>query len=491
MPKWLLADCWRWIKAHPSVKSLENNGTFNVKLRFIPNHPAAPALHLLLQRLVEELGTDGIPAGFRNPIARGEQRQAQSWRTAETLLANILHLSTTKKDSLAVGLSPSHYSGSELSSSGIINLLKLGEERRLWILKPGVPGFGSFGGKLARLVPYKKFRSLQSEVFASGVGEDISYSEPLDPIRLSDAQGNPVAPHRWRPKNKLTRERLRRIQTVITETNSLLANYTIRSGDRQLFPVLYAVFNRDFEHGGRFYTARGGHTNLPAAKRHAITFHSPSSKPLPSVELDYDGLHVRILYHLSGSEFPHDEDPYGRVLDVLGKDPTAVFEEAPSIRDDLKYMLLAFINGTATAKQQAANANHRLFYGKTEQRRRAVEERIRRWRKAGLLQMPNGKPSAEHVLEAFRSAHEPIRKSFSTGCGLHLQNLDAAMALAILEDLTKAEIPTLPVHDSFIVPKGSERKLRQAMENAYRSVLRERTTKDTRFSIPINQKLAN
>src|SRR4029079_16904363 len=53
-----------------------------------------------------------------------------------------------------------------------------------------------------------------------------------------------------------------------------------------LHPTLVAIYNSDFDHGGRLYTARGGHQGLGKAERATILFDGR-----PSVELDYGGLH--------------------------------------------------------------------------------------------------------------------------------------------------------------------------------------------------------
>jgi hypothetical protein len=81
--KWKLADSLAWIRRHRLHKAVKNNTTFNRKMRFIPNHPTAPALQVLLRRLVEELAAGDLPDKCRRPIPAGAQRDAQSWRTSE------------------------------------------------------------------------------------------------------------------------------------------------------------------------------------------------------------------------------------------------------------------------------------------------------------------------------------------------------------------------------------------------------------------------
>jgi len=74
-------------------------------------------------------------------------------------------------------------------------------------------------------------------------------------------------------------------------------------GRRQIRPVHYAIFTQHWGWHGRLYTGRYGHQSLRKIERQSILFNG-----CPSVELDYGGMHARLLYHLAGIDY--QADPY-------------------------------------------------------------------------------------------------------------------------------------------------------------------------------------
>ena len=199
------------------------------------------------------------------------------------------------------------------------------------------------------------------------------------------------------------------------------------------------------------------------------------------------------------TEFPLDIDPYGVVLDTMGRDPKAVFDDFPAIRDDLKTMLLALICGRGSRKQAVSRADWRLFRFwtaiKDEATRRQERDHCKarevRWAEAGLVVLSDhGKPSARIVLESFEKAHRPIRSSFSTGCSLSLQNIDATITHWVLFDMMLSDedrcIPCLPVHDSFIAPRAYENTLRATMAKTDQHVMQQQARRNESSQIPIN-----
>lgn len=123
----------------------------------------------------------------------------------------------------------------------------------------------------------------------------------------------------------------------INESNSLY-EITYRKFDRwddsftarrRLRPVHYARFTNDFDHHGRLYTDRYGHQSLSKSERSTIWFDGRQS-----VELDFSGMHPRLLYHLEGIDFRGD--PY-----KLWGDATT-----PQQRRMVKVLFNALINAT-------------------------------------------------------------------------------------------------------------------------------------------------
>jgi hypothetical protein len=57
----------------------------------------------------------------------------------------------------------------------------------------------------------------------------------------------------------------------------------------------------------------------------------------------------------------------------------------------------------------------------------------------------------EDIVERFQEYHKPIKKHFSSGVGVRLQNSDSRMAELVIQEFTAKKIPILCVHDSFVV----------------------------------------
>jgi hypothetical protein len=470
-----------------SKTALDNNFTLDPSLMFMPKSPDYPLFQDLQRELIEILRATPLPRGCRFPLATGPKRAAASRLNVETLLANFIVAQAVNKDMLAVSLSPNFYAGTRLTA-GMIDLNKLMHEAKLIAQSKGYRTKRE--SRLTRLRPRRRFRRL-----LSGIASDI-YSEPKELINLRRAKERgerraaEIPRTEWPPLGVEQERELHRLRLLLQWFNLVFREYEIdyrpdgKSKRRPLFPVLFTVFTADFDHGGRFYTGRGGHTNLSKEERATIEFNG-----CKTTELDFAGLHIRMLYHLNGHAFNLGADPYGAVLTQLNISPKSTFERFPSIRDDLKETLLALINDKSSRKQAISRAQWRLFNQWTtekdpEERARQAKDAERRsieWQKARL--------SVQKIMTAFEKAHAPIAHEFSAGRGLRLQNLDAQIARIVLSEMMASHadrcIPTLPVHDSFITLRDFKLQLATAMKTSYEAVMREETGRHRRFEIPV------
>jgi hypothetical protein len=131
--------------------------------------------------------------------------------------------------------------------------------------------------------------------------------KPLELIVLRDDAGNPVD-YRDNRETRAMRKRLAELNEGLASQEIGLGTQIIREGDRldnggRAQAQLHRVFHRgDFANGGRFY---GGHwQNIPAeGGRDQITINGQ-----PTTEVDYRGLHIRLLYQEVGKPMP--TDPY-------------------------------------------------------------------------------------------------------------------------------------------------------------------------------------
>lgn len=156
------------------------------------------------------------------------------------------------------------------------------------------------------------------------------------------------------------------------------------------------------------------------------------------MELDYAAHHIRIPYHLEGIDYK--DDPYL----ALTYDP----EE----RKLFKKLLLIALNATSEKKAIGAFRSECIDVA---------------WKTK--LSLTN--KSIAGLLERAREVHHRIAGYIHSGYGRRLQNLDSQITEGILMRMTDTGIPCLPVHDSYIVPKQFEERLRDVMTGEYKAVI--------------------
>jgi hypothetical protein len=248
--------------------------------------------------------------------------------------------------------------------------------------------------------------------------------EPLEIILLRDADGN-LADYRDNRKTRAMRSRLRDINAGLASQQIALDGRIIREGDildngGRARAQLHRVFNRsDFELGGRFYGAHWQNIG----NRHQITING-----LGTVEQDYAGIHIRLLYQEAGKEM--HGDPY----DVDGWP-----------RKQAKLALLIGINARSTTSTI-----------------RALADALR-----GSPGISDPFAAAKALLKAVKARHPDIAYAFGSDAGVRLMNKDAEIAERVMMEMVQATgIVPLAIHDSFIVPTNQEDRLVESMERA-------------------------
>lgn len=253
--------------------------------------------------------------------------------------------------------------------------------------------------------------------------------EPRESIRLKDGDGNLIDYRDTRATNQM-RKNLAIINQKIEDANVALhltdtqfeEMWAVLKGKRKHESRKYVdftqirlhrVFNGSFELGGRFYG--GWWEGIPKEFRPYIEINHQST-----VELDYSGHHVRMLYAEEGLQMP--EDPY----DLDGFD-----------REDQKTAVMIILNAYEESKALRAISSE-------------------------------GIKSSRLLMEKLKERHAPIAKHFHTGVGLKLQNKDAKIAEELmLQMIEESNAVILPIHDSFLVSKGYEQELLEAMNTAF------------------------
>lgn len=237
------------------------------------------------------------------------------------------------------------------------------------------------------------------------------------------------------PETEDMRERLARINSVLsahcidlylTDEEFQALNEEIRADPEKpaVDPSareLHRVFNNgSFEQGGRFYG--GWWQNIPRDYRRLITINGKLT-----VELDFSGIHARILYALVGAKFP--DNPFNMV--GFGE------EHRPLV----KKTFYALVNASGDIKEppEFKEANLGITW----------------------------KEFCDRIMEA----HAPIKRYFKSGYGVKLMKMDSDIAEKVMLHFADEGIPCLSVHDSFIVHHGYESELAQVMRRAFREVV--------------------
>jgi hypothetical protein len=215
----------------------------------------------------------------------------------------------------------------------------------------------------------------------------------------------------------------------------------------QLRPVHYASFVEDFTKGGRIYTGKYGHQGLLKIERRLIRFDGDES-----IELDFSGLHPRMLYHLEGIDYGND--PYA----LWGEDTTKEMRELAKV----------YINALINAKSPESARDACNF--KMRQRTKSGDWRTgKAYRVAvqlhGYSKHTGIKFGDLHPI--VMQKHQRIAHRFGCDMGIELMRMDAVIALNVMNQFARKGIPCLGVHDSFIVPKRHEQELRETMMGKY------------------------
>lgn len=214
--------------------------------------------------------------------------------------------------------------------------------------------------------------------------------------------------------------------------NTGIQNLTIKKGLISYIPLrttfLIRKFNDTFNKGGRFYC--GIESNLSKHLRPFIHINN-----CPTVELDYSGMHIRMLYHLKQRQ--NKKDLYN------------IEPQNPKLRDIYKDVALISINSKI---DKAVKAIRLCLANKPTKK---------------LLPNLNDL-TLKSLIKNFINAHGAIKDKLFSGIGIYLQNLDSMIANNILTHFTKKKVLCLCIHDSFIVPNKYLAKLDQIMKRSYK-----------------------
>lgn len=220
-------------------------------------------------------------------------------------------------------------------------------------------------------------------------------------------------------------------------------SYPLLGTNDNLYPGISAIFSRSsFLCGGRLYSIpqRGiGWQGLPQEQRKTITINDEAT-----VELDFKGLHVSMLYAIMGIQIK--EDPYSGL--------------SAELRPLYKTLMLRLLNAKSVGYTVRSMSD--TVY--TLKRKVLLSPRDLK-----LLDcIHEYQPNWHKLIAELMERHRVIRRFFGSDCGVYLQRLDGEMMLHILSVLAQEGIPALPVHDSVIVPRHAQNRTAEVMQTTYR-----------------------
>ena len=238
------------------------------------------------------------------------------------------------------------------------------------------------------------------------------------------------------PKGALYKSELETINHFYTTFT--FSYYPVSYNKEYIYPYLTAIFNNSsWDIGGRLYATntRGiSYQSIPSDLRKTILINGKET-----VEIDYSGLHVSMLYAMKVKRAP--QDPYDFV--------------SPEYRPLAKYAVLMMLNAS----------NEREVVFNLEKRKAELSS------KHGLSLKKNNLKKALKSCSNFPAFIDEIKKNnpdiseyFFSGIGTSLQNKDSLMALEIVYHFYQKGIPVLPVHDSFIIEKQYTEDLKKEMK---------------------------
>jgi hypothetical protein len=161
---------------------------------------------------------------------------------------------------------------------------------------------------------------------------------------------------------------------------------------------------------------------------------------MSTVEIDYSGLHVNLLYGLQEMEQP--QDPY--ILDEI------LQITADQQRKIVKTVVLMAINANSPAKAFSAFRQNQAI--------NSIEKSL------------NNK-QLQWILDAFKEKHPTIADSICSDKGVDLMNIDGKITAKIINHFTKKNIPVLTIHDSCVIQNQYSGELRTVMTNVVKEQL--------------------
>ncbi|WP_380053850.1 hypothetical protein ACFE33_12255 [Falsihalocynthiibacter sp. SS001] len=277
--------------------------------------------------------------------------------------------------------------------------------------------------------------------------EDIGRAEGEEVIILKDDKNKQIEYEDTPETNQMREELLAYNELIASSFIDIpsLANPTIQPEEELDTYVVRVdggpprtrrIFSRsDWQMNGRFYG--GWWQRINSDWRSQIFINDE-----PTVEVDFQGLHINLLYAELGEEIEGDAHDLSPI-----KFPA--FPDA-LVRKIVKRLALTSLN--AKDKSSAYKA-FRNGFSSTHWAKQASDIEI------------------DKFLDAFKARNPKISNSLFRDKGIQLMRIDSDITAYIHRHFTEQGIPVLSVHDSYIVDYRLVKELREAMAKASEAVV--------------------
>jgi hypothetical protein len=223
------------------------------------------------------------------------------------------------------------------------------------------------------------------------------------------------------------------------------------------------IFNGGFGLGGRAYAISGSVQIMAKGERANITINDEGV-----IEPDHSNLHPRLLYAAVGKPLVGDAYDIPIFPRKLVKRAVNIAINAPTRKAAMgaiafNKQMMKFLLGCHLTGKILAMPHPQKYLLKTQPTYRDAAGR-----------------AAMQLLSALEIKHQEIFRFFGSGVGLMLQAIDAKMADFVCTEARRAGVCVLPIHDSFLAPKSSEKTILDAM-----AVALERGQNDARLALAV------
>ncbi|MCP4914636.1 MAG: hypothetical protein GY909_16085 [Oligoflexia bacterium] len=325
------------------------------------------------------------------------------------ILTEYKPLSVSLKSGKLFGL-PYRYNSRKINGMSVKKVIEILEERGLITVYKGFRGLTK--SRLTRIVAnntlINELNNIDLKSYEIGV-------HPLREVIILKDEDKKYIDYKETTQS-------RRLRREVGSINSYLKKHSITIDGKNVECSFRRIFNHgSFSKGGRIYA---NYQNIKKEDRRKLLINGEKT-----VELDYSGLHINMLYLKVTGDIYQDGDVYH----VKG------FEKYRKI---FKIALQICFNAKNESSAIKAVRSHLIDLGLTD------------------------KICPKKLIRAFEKKHELVRHLFYTQIGLDLQYIDSQMALYILKEAKKRKVVALTIHDSFIASHNLEDWLIKKMNEA-------------------------